>query len=89
MFFDLVLSIDNSSSAKGQEMVGMDESMLTGESRVVPKYENSLIYGGTIVVEGSCLLYVTACGDESALGRIVATVQDAQSSKPPIQEVLL
>lgn len=30
---------------------------------------------------------VTACGDDSTLGRIISTVQQAQASKPPIQEL--
>jgi cation transport ATPase len=39
------------------------------------------------VIEGSALMRVTACGDDSTLGRIISTVQQAQASKPPIQEL--
>jgi len=67
--------------------VGIDESMLTGESRLVSKKVGDVMYGGSMVVEGSGLMRVTACGDASALGRIVSSVQAAQGSKPPIQEV--
>ena len=67
--------------------VGVDESMLTGESRLISKQIGDQMYGGSMVVEGSAEMTVTACGDSSALGRIVSSVQAAQGSKPPIQEV--
>ena len=67
--------------------VGIDESMLTGESRLVSKKVGDTLFGGSMVVEGSGEMSVTACGDSSALGRIVSSVQAAQGSKPPIQEV--
>lgn len=51
------------------------------------KVEHDKVFGGTMVVEGSALMRVTACGDDSTLGRIISTVQSAQASKPPIQEL--
>lgn len=51
------------------------------------KGERDTAYGGTMVIEGSALMRVTACGDDSTLGRIISTVQQAQASKPPIQEL--
>lgn len=69
------------------EQVGIDESMMTGESRIVPKKVGDPLFGGTAVVDGSALMRVTACGDKSALGKIVSMVQEAQASKPPIQEL--
>ena len=38
-------------------------------------------------MEGSAIMLVTECGEDSVLGKIVSTVQEAQSSKVPIQEV--
>eukprot|EP00595_Chromulina_sp_UTEXLB2642_P000541 CAMPEP_0196763360 /NCGR_PEP_ID=MMETSP1095-20130614/3929_1 /TAXON_ID=96789 ORGANISM="Chromulina nebulosa, Strain UTEXLB2642" /NCGR_SAMPLE_ID=MMETSP1095 /ASSEMBLY_ACC=CAM_ASM_000446 /LENGTH=238 /DNA_ID=CAMNT_0042116383 /DNA_START=229 /DNA_END=942 /DNA_ORIENTATION=- len=67
--------------------ISVDESMLTGESKSVVKAAGSTVYGGTIVVEGSGNMIVTACGDESALGKIISAVHEAQSSRPPIQEL--
>ena len=67
--------------------VSIDESMLTGESRLISKKVSDVIYGGSLVVEGSGEMIVTACGDSSTLGRIVSSVQAAQGSKPPIQDL--
>ena len=66
--------------------VGVDESMLTGESVMVSKKIGSLVIGGTMVIEGSATALVESYGDDSILGRIVSTVQETQADKPPIQE---
>jgi cation transport ATPase len=52
--------------------------MLTGESRLISKKIGDTVYGGTMVVEGTATVVVTTCGDASALGRIVSSVQEAQ-----------
>jgi cation transport ATPase len=56
------------------EFVGVDESMLTGESRTINKTGGQKVYGGSIVVEGSGLMLVEAVGDNSALGKIMSMV---------------
>merc|ERR1711991_822809 len=48
--------------------IGVDESMLTGESAMVSKEKGHTIYAGTMVVEGSAEMSVTAYGDDSTLG---------------------
>jgi Cu+-exporting ATPase len=45
------------------------------------------VFGGTIVAQGSCLMRVEECGDKATLGKIITLVQEAQSSRPEIQEV--
>jgi Cu+-exporting ATPase len=69
--------------------IGVNESMLTGESAVVPKSSSGAhrVYSGTIVIEGSALASVVTYGDDSVLGQIVSTVQLTQESKPGVQEV--
>ena len=71
---------------ESEVMIGVDESMLSGESVPISKRQGDKLYGGTIVVEGTAYLLVSATGDDSTLGKIVATVQDAQASRPPVQE---
>jgi len=69
--------------------VGVDESMLTGESVAVQRgvgCSSQEVVGGTLVVSGSATMRVQTCGDGSVLGRIVSTVLEAQQSKPKIQE---
>lgn len=67
--------------------ISVNESLLTGESLLIPKKEFDFIHGGATVVEGSALLRVMNVGDETTLGKIIQTVQEAQISKPKIQEI--
>ncbi len=62
-----------------------DESMLTGESRPVPKTEGAQVFGGTLNLYGSIVFRVTRTGKDTVLARIIQTVEDAQSRRAPIQ----
>ena len=63
-----------------------DESMLTGESMPVPKTQGDTLIGGTINIDGAVSIHVTTVGKDTTLAKIIQLVQDAQSSKAPIQE---
>ncbi|MGE5848071.1 MAG: heavy metal translocating P-type ATPase, partial [Ignavibacteria bacterium] len=65
----------------------VDESMVTGESIPAEKTTGSKVIGGTINKTGSFEYTVTALGDNSALGRIIKMVEEAQGSKAPIQSL--
>ena len=63
----------------------VDESMLTGESVPVEKLEGSEVVGGTLNQKGSFVFQVTKVGDDTVLSRIIDMVDQAQSSKLPLQ----
>ncbi|MCW8890736.1 MAG: heavy metal translocating P-type ATPase metal-binding domain-containing protein, partial [Sedimenticola sp.] len=68
---------------KGQTAI--DESMLTGESMPVQKGPEMAVSAGTINGHGAIQLTVTQLLKDSALGRIIRLVEEAQASKAPIQ----
>src|SRR6185503_4777127 len=65
----------------------MDETMLTGESVPLDKRPGSMLYGGTVNLNGRLLMEVTATGEDTALAHIIAAVQRAQSSRANIQRL--
>ena len=69
----------------GQSTV--DESMLTGESLPAGKTTGDRVIGGTLNKNGSFQFRATAVGKQTVLAQIVKLVQDAQSSRAPIQDL--
>ena len=65
----------------------IDESMLTGESLPVEKHANDSVFGGTLNTTGLLRIRATAVGADSALARIIRLVEEAQTSKAPIQRL--
>ncbi|MET0067911.1 MAG: heavy metal translocating P-type ATPase [Candidatus Thiodiazotropha sp.] len=63
----------------------LDESMLTGESQPVPKTSGDPVSAGTINGHGVLAIEVTGSLKNTALGRIIRLVEEAQGSKAPIQ----
>ena len=66
----------------------IDESMITGESIPVEKNVESKVIGGTINKNGTFNFTVTGVGNNSVLGQIIRLVEQAQSTKPPIQKLV-
>lgn len=63
----------------------VDESILTGESLPVEKQIGSKVYTASINNTGSFEFKVTALGADTTLSQIIKLIEDAQSSKAPIQ----
>ncbi|MGC2828752.1 MAG: heavy metal translocating P-type ATPase [Candidatus Acidiferrum sp.] len=57
-----------------------DESMITGESKTVPKATGAKVVAGTVVAGGSLRVKITAIGDQTALSGIMRLVATAQAS---------
>lgn len=66
----------------------VDESLLTGEPVPVDKGPHDPVSGGTKNSSGVIIYEATTTGADSALGRIITMVSEAQGSKPPIQELV-
>lgn len=65
----------------------IDESMLTGESVPALKVIGDSVAGGTINNDGAILVKVSATGRDTALSKIINLVEEAQSSRAPIQRI--
>ncbi|MCH1928918.1 heavy metal translocating P-type ATPase [Shewanella sp. A25] len=62
----------------------LDEAMLTGEPIPVPKLQGDTLSAGTVNGNGSLVYRVTAGQQDTRLAKIIALVQEAQTSKMPI-----
>ncbi len=65
----------------------VDESMLTGESLPVEKTVGNNLLGGTVNGNGAITLKVEKIGSDTVLSSIIRTVEDAQATKAPLQQV--
>ncbi|MCF7980107.1 MAG: heavy metal translocating P-type ATPase, partial [Chromatiaceae bacterium] len=65
----------------------VDEAMLTGESEPVKRAIGDSVTAGTLNGAGVLEVRVTGLLRDTALGRIIRLVEDAQSSKAPIQSL--
>jgi P-type Cu2+ transporter len=58
----------------------VDESMISGESKTVPKGAGAKVIAGTVASRGSLRVRVTAVGDQTALSGIMRLVAAAEAS---------
>ncbi|MES9859560.1 MAG: heavy metal translocating P-type ATPase [Candidatus Thiodiazotropha sp. LLP2] len=63
----------------------IDEAMLTGESLAISKTVGDKVSAGTINGHGALQVEVSGLLKNTALGRIISLVEEAQGSKAPIQ----
>ena len=62
----------------------VDESTITGEPVPAAKREGDEVFGGTVNGAGALTVRVARIGADTVLGRVLATVAEAQSAKAPI-----
>ncbi|KAH6657707.1 E1-E2 ATPase-domain-containing protein [Truncatella angustata] len=65
----------------------VDESMVTGEAIPVQKKKGGNVIGGTVNGHGRVDFRVTRAGRDTQLSQIVKLVQDAQTTRAPIQRL--
>ncbi|OAQ73464.1 heavy metal translocating P-type ATPase [Pochonia chlamydosporia 170] len=65
----------------------VDESMVTGEAMPVQKRLGDNVIGGTVNGNGRFDFRVTRAGRDTQLSQIVKLVQDAQTTRAPIQQL--
>lgn len=63
----------------------IDESLITGESLMVPRYKGSPVIAGSINGPNHFLFTATSVGDDTKLSHIIQTMKQAQLNKALIQ----
>lgn len=66
----------------------LDTASITGESVPMEAGVGLQVFGGAINLDGLLRIEVTRTGNESTLGKVIALMQSAERSKPPITRLL-
>lgn len=61
--------------------VTVNQASLTGESIPVPKHPGSMVYAGTVVEEGECVLEVRQASGQSRYDQIVHMIEQSEQMK--------
>ncbi len=70
---------------KGETRI--NESMVTGESKLISKKEEDKVIGGSINGEGSINIKITHTGKDSYLSQVISLVKKAKKSKSKTQDL--
>jgi len=66
---------------------GVDEALLTGESRLVAKQPGAAVIAGSINIDGPLTLSVTGIGENTVLAGIVRMLDQALAQKPRLAQL--
>src|ERR1700741_2319397 len=64
----------------------VDQATITGESLPVEKLSGTSVFAGTVNQSGALAVRVTKIGRDTAFGRILNAVEEAERSRAPIQK---
>jgi Cu+-exporting ATPase len=65
----------------------VDESLITGESVPVVRSKGDRLIGGSVNFDGALTYRATSVGADSVLGQMLRLMEQAQSSKAPMQQL--
>jgi len=65
----------------------VDQSAITGETLPVSIIAGSSVHAGSVVLRGRLVIRARAVGNQTAIGRIISRVEEAQHDRAPIQTV--
>lgn len=71
-----------------QGQASLDTAPITGESVPLEVTAGMEVFGGAINLDGRLEIEVTRTGEDSTLGKVIALMQRAENSKPPITRLL-
>ncbi|MGV1792871.1 heavy metal translocating P-type ATPase [Rhizobium sp. A37_96] len=71
-----------------QGQASLDTAPITGESVPLEVTASMEVFGGAINLDGRLEIEVTRTGEDSTLGKVIALMQRAENSKPPITRLL-
>jgi Zn2+/Cd2+-exporting ATPase len=66
----------------------VDNGPITGESVPLDAAQGTLVFGGSMNIDGPLLIEVTRTGTQSTLGKIIELLRQAEAAKPPITQML-
>ena len=68
-------------------VTSIDESLITGESVPVTRKQGDRVIGGSLNFDGALEYRATSIGADSVLGQMMRLVEEAQSSRAPMQQL--
>ena len=67
---------------------GVDEQLITGESRTIAKARGERVIAGALTLDGRLVIEALAVGAETRLAGIVRLIETAQASRAPVQRLV-